>query len=440
MEKRTIFSAKVLSLLGVVAILLILLIGFLLSPDVLPGWSRCYTFGDRGMLNYPITLVSTSNDHVYAVWDSDIGFYYAKIENGSVVKRALIRDADGSRIDNFHERYGAVVNLNNSLVVISPTSTESISFTESPLMLYTQIDEDGNQTKKVFYADTPFISSSLAGVAVDENNMVHICHILRPDYSSPLELSYMVVDGDTLALIRRSTISLNGFELQTPKLLILNEIPCLFIISGEKVRYLPLNQNSTPEMIILNQSLSYYYYHDICMGPEDDFYVLGILDDGSSQLTLTKVSINGSILWTQRIGNPIDSSRGALAVDNQGQVHIVWEDSPIIRYSCVNGTSGKILIDGINLTPKSRWGFFSLSPSLVVDTKGYVHVGWVEVTVGCFHQDQGYVHYRTTAQPNDYSDLMFSHYFGLGSIVLAEVIILTVLHIYRKRKLNRPFT
>ena len=106
--------------------------------------------------------------------------------------------------------------------------------------------------------------------------------------------------------------------------------------------------------------------------------------DEQGAIWYTKLDEDGNVLiapvmLTDQVMFPDYSNEPSIAVDSQGNVHIVWNDywetsSTEIAYMLVDGSDGSVLIDKTLLTPdddeKGR------RPMVVVDSQDCAHIVW----------------------------------------------------------------
>jgi hypothetical protein len=123
---------------------------------------------------------------------------------------------------------------------------------------------------------------------------------------------------------------------------------------------------------------------------KDNVHLVWDQSGNNTEIHYTKLDDEGSILvedvhlnWE---GN--DGRSAALAVDSWGNVHVTWADARGHPASyelvyCKLDNDGNFLIDPISLTPEPD-GKDSQSPDVEVDSKGYVHICYID------NQDPGW--------------------------------------------------
>lgn len=119
---------------------------------------------------------------------------------------------------------------------------------------------------------------------------------------------------------------------------------------------------------------------------EDNIYLVWeeeIEDLGVKKVRIhfMKMSPTGEIIVNTTIADAyvLDSAWPDIAVEENGTAHIVWQDYDFvintIYYMCI-GSDGEPIIPGIPVVQET---FGSYTPSVAVDSSGYVHIVWLDV-------------------------------------------------------------
>jgi len=242
-------------------------------------------------------------------------------------------------------------------------------------------------------------------VAVDNNGNAHLIWIDGSGYS----LFYAMFDPDGNQLIAPTEL-LNGvgsYKYRKPKLAV-DDSNCLHIVyhsEAAEVSYFKVDpyrddldgdEANPADIIVVGPTI---------VSVEDDVQSVApaiatgsavhiVWRDGSydeqGAIWYTKLDEDGNVLispvmLTDQVMFPDYSNEPSIAVDSQGNVHIVWNDywetsETEIAYMLVDGGDGSVLIDKTLLTPDD--GEKGRRPMVVVDSQDCAHIVWQDKRSG----------------------------------------------------------
>jgi hypothetical protein len=261
-------------------------------------------------------------------------------DGGFIVEEPFMVSDPGNELDE-ERSVVAVDHLGNAHLIWIDSSGE--------VLFYAMFDPDGGQliapTELLHGDEYEYRKPKLA---VDSDNCLHIVY-----HSEMAEVSYLKVDP--------YVDDLDGGEAD----------PGTIIVVGPKMVSPEDETQSVSPAIAVGAGSVHIVWRDGKYYEEQALGYTKLNEDGV-------VKIDPTVL-TDEVAFPDYSNEPSIAVDSQGNVHVVWNDwwdtdETEIAYMMVDGSDGHVLIDKTLLTEDDNYK--SRRPMVVADSQDMVHVVW----------------------------------------------------------------